>query len=115
MVVSIATAPRFFMLSKYRDDTWEAPQRAARLSAAVKRYKTYEMLYFFFQIADEAGLDYTPLVVKRLCAHLFDSSRLRKSACCCNECGNALYGEHKKPGTIMIDTAREGYQSATLR
>lgn len=41
-------------------------------SAAVKRYKTYEMLYFFFRIADEAGLDYTPLVVKRLCAHLFD-------------------------------------------
>ncbi len=59
-------------LCNYRDDTWEAPQRAARLSAAVKRYKTYEMLYFFFQIADEAGLDYTPLVVKRLCAHLFD-------------------------------------------
>ncbi|EBJ4206827.1 cytoplasmic protein [Salmonella enterica] len=59
-------------LRKYRDDTWEAPQRAARLSAAVKRYKTYEMLYFFFEIADEAGLDYTPLVVKRLCAHLFD-------------------------------------------
>lgn len=59
-------------LRKYRDDTWEAPQRAARLSAAVKRYKTYEMLFFFFQIADEAGLDYTPLVVKRLCAHLFD-------------------------------------------
>lgn len=59
-------------LRNYRDDTWEAPQRAARLSAAVKRYKTYEMLYFFFQIADEAGLDYTPLVVKRLCAHFFD-------------------------------------------
>ncbi len=30
------------------------------------------MLYFFFRIADEVGLDYTPLVVKRLCAHLFD-------------------------------------------
>ncbi|ECT5252341.1 cytoplasmic protein [Salmonella enterica subsp. enterica serovar Panama] len=59
-------------LRKYRDDTWEVPQRAARLSAAVKRYKTYEMLYFFFGIADEAGLDYTPLVVRRLCAHLFD-------------------------------------------
>ncbi|EAY3776350.1 cytoplasmic protein [Salmonella enterica] len=58
-------------LRKYRDDTWEAPQRAARLSAAVKRYKTYEMLCFFFLIADDAGLDYTPLVVKRLCAHLF--------------------------------------------
>ncbi|EDE6508942.1 cytoplasmic protein [Salmonella enterica subsp. enterica serovar Enteritidis] len=59
-------------LRKYRDDNWEAPQRAARLSAAVKRYKTYEMLYFFFQIADEAELDYTPLVVRRLCFHLFD-------------------------------------------
>ncbi|EDV0263689.1 cytoplasmic protein [Salmonella enterica subsp. salamae] len=30
------------------------------------------MLYFFFLIADEAGLDYTPLVVKRLCSHLFN-------------------------------------------
>lgn len=44
-------------LLKYRDDPWEAPQRAAKLSAAVKRYKTYEMLYFVFQIADKAGLD----------------------------------------------------------
>lgn len=59
-------------LRKYRDDTWEAPQRAARLSATVKRYKTYEILYFLFKIADEVGLDCTPLVVKRLCAHLFD-------------------------------------------
>ena len=52
--------------------TREAPTgRRLVLSAAVKRYKTYEMPNFFFQIADEAGLDYTPLVVKRLCAHLF--------------------------------------------
>ncbi|EMM4591281.1 cytoplasmic protein [Salmonella enterica] len=58
--------------SDYQAELRKAPQRAARLSAAVKRYKTYEMLYFFFEIADEAGLDYTPLVVKRLCAHLFD-------------------------------------------
>ena len=27
----------------YSDDRWEAPQRAARLAAAVKRYKTSEM------------------------------------------------------------------------
>lgn len=44
-------------LRKYRDDTWEAPQRAARLSAAVKRYKTYEMLYFFFQIVNATIFD----------------------------------------------------------
>ncbi|MCW7550128.1 cytoplasmic protein [Photorhabdus sp. APURE] len=58
-------------LSKYSDDTWEAPQRAARLSAAVKRYKTYEMLCFIFKIARETELDFTPLVVKRLCNSLF--------------------------------------------
>ncbi len=48
-------------LLKYRDDTWEAPQRAARLGAAVKRYKTYEMLCFIFSIAEDSGLDFTPL------------------------------------------------------
>lgn len=32
----------------YSDDRWEAPQRAARLAAAVKRYKTSEMLRFIF-------------------------------------------------------------------
>ncbi|MCP9269162.1 cytoplasmic protein [Xenorhabdus sp. XENO-1] len=58
-------------LSKYSDSTWEAPQRAARLSAAVKRYKTYEMLCFIFKIARETELDFTPLVVKRLCNSLF--------------------------------------------
>lgn len=58
-------------LSAYRDDNWEAPQRAARLSAAVKRYKTYRMLCFIFDIADDIQLDFTPIVVKRLCAALF--------------------------------------------
>ena len=38
----------------YSDDRWEAPQRAARLAAAVKRYKTSEMLRFIF--ATIAGL-----------------------------------------------------------
>lgn len=35
-------------VANYSDDRWEAPQRAARLAAAVKRYKTSEMLRFIF-------------------------------------------------------------------
>ncbi|HEN3280920.1 TPA: hypothetical protein U5D21_002771 [Yersinia enterocolitica] len=58
-------------IRQYRDDRWEAPQRAARLSAAVKNYKTSQMLSFIFGIALENGLDLTPLVVKRLCHSLF--------------------------------------------
>ncbi|NHB98549.1 hypothetical protein [Photorhabdus stackebrandtii] len=59
-------------LEKYSDDTWEAPQRAARLAAAVKRYKTSEMLRFILDtVAPEADPDLTPLVVKRLCNALF--------------------------------------------
>ncbi|CAM7181190.1 MULTISPECIES: hypothetical protein [Klebsiella] len=53
-------------LQRYSDDSWELPQRAARLSAAVKRYKTYRMLSFIFEIADSIDLDLTPLIVKRL-------------------------------------------------
>lgn len=41
------------------------------LSAAVKRYKTYRMLSFIFEIADSIDLDLTPLIVKRLCMRLF--------------------------------------------
>ena len=51
-------------LLRYSDDSWELPQRAARLSAAVKRYKTYRMLNFIFEIADSIDLDLTPLIVK---------------------------------------------------
>ncbi|MCJ8600973.1 cytoplasmic protein [Klebsiella pneumoniae] len=58
-------------LRRYQDSQWDAPQRAARLSAAVKRYKTYEMLCFIFNMAYHVDLDYTPLVVKRLCNALF--------------------------------------------
>ena len=36
-------------VAEYSDDRWEAPLRAARLAAAVKRYKTSEMLRFIFQ------------------------------------------------------------------
>ncbi|PJX61498.1 cytoplasmic protein, partial [Klebsiella sp. E-Nf3] len=61
-------------LQRYSDDSWELPQRAARLSAAVKRYKTYRMLNFIFEIADSIDLDLTPLIVKRLCMRLFGRS-----------------------------------------
>ena len=61
-------------LQLYSDDSWEFPQRAARLSAAVKRYKTYRMLCFIFEIADSIDLDFTPLIVKRLCTRLFGRS-----------------------------------------
>lgn len=59
---------------RYSDESWEFPQRAARLSAAVKRYKTYRMLSFIFEIADDIDLDLTPLIVKRLCMRLFGRS-----------------------------------------
>lgn len=60
-------------VANYSDDRWEAPQRAARLAAAVKRYKTSEMLRFIFATIayDSADPDLTPLTVKRLCNALF--------------------------------------------
>nr|WCS70257.1 YadA [Salmonella enterica subsp. enterica serovar Rissen] len=59
-------------MTGYSDDRWEAPQRAARLAAAVKRYKTSEMLRFIFAtVAHDPDPDLTPLAVKRLCKALF--------------------------------------------
>lgn len=59
-------------MANYSDNRWEAPQRAARLAAAVKRYKTSEMLRFIFAtIAYDPDPDLTPLTVKRLCNALF--------------------------------------------
>lgn len=59
-------------LASYSDERWEAPQRAARLAAAVKRFKTSEMLRFIFaNIAYDPDPDLTPLTVKRLCNALF--------------------------------------------
>lgn len=52
-------------------ENWEAPQRAARLSALTKNYKTSEMLIFVLHVALEMQLDLTPLVVKRLNKALF--------------------------------------------
>ncbi|WP_225760178.1 cytoplasmic protein [Leclercia sp. Marseille-Q4284] len=61
-------------LLNYSNEKWEYPQRAARLSAAVKRYKSFRMLCFIFEIADETELDLTPLIVKRLCNRFFGRS-----------------------------------------
>ncbi|HBW1774838.1 TPA: hypothetical protein RLU67_004229 [Escherichia coli] len=59
-------------LTGYSDERWEAPQRAARLAAAVKRFKTSEMLRFIFAtVAYDPDPDLTPLTVKRLCNALF--------------------------------------------
>ena len=59
-------------LAGYSDECWEAPQRAARLAAAVKRFKTSEMLRFIFAtVAHDPDPDLTPLTVKRLCNALF--------------------------------------------
>lgn len=59
-------------VASYSDDRWEAPQRAARLAAAVKRYKTSAMLIFIFAtVAHDPDPDLTPLAVKRLCNALF--------------------------------------------
>ena len=60
-----------FEILDYSDEKWDAPRRAARLSAAVKRYKTSQMLLFILSIGIEDGLDLTPLVVKRLCQNFF--------------------------------------------
>lgn len=60
-----------FEILNYSDEKWDAPKRAARLSAAVKNYKTSQMLLFIITIGIEDGLDLTPLVVKRLCHNLF--------------------------------------------
>ncbi|MBP1524037.1 hypothetical protein IVZ55_27670 [Salmonella enterica subsp. enterica serovar Worthington] len=43
----------------YSDDRWEAPQRAARLAAAVKRYKTSEMLRFILRLSHDPDPDLT--------------------------------------------------------
>lgn len=62
----------------YSDDRWEAPQRAARLAAAVKRYKTSEMLRFIFAtVAHDPDPDLTPLTVKRLCNALFGRTTVK--------------------------------------
>ncbi|EQA1245050.1 hypothetical protein AT500_003379 [Escherichia coli] len=59
-------------VDRFRNDHWEAPQRAARLAAAVKRYKTSQMLDFIFTtIAHDPDPDLTPLTVRRLCKELF--------------------------------------------
>ena len=58
-------------IHNFSNEKWDAPRRAARLSAAVKKYKTSAMLQFIFDIGLELELDLTPLTVKRLCNAFF--------------------------------------------
>ncbi|WP_082242253.1 hypothetical protein [Vibrio coralliirubri] len=50
---------------------WELPQRAARLSAAVKRYKTSRMVSFILNMTIDRNLDMTPGLARKLCVNLF--------------------------------------------
>ncbi|WP_318440580.1 hypothetical protein [Photobacterium leiognathi] len=56
---------------KFSENNYTYHQRAARLSAAVKRYKTSEALNFVINIAISENLDITPLVAKKLMFKLF--------------------------------------------
>lgn len=95
----------------YSDKEWEAPQRAARLGAAVKNYKTSQMILFVFQIAVENELDLTPLVVKRLCKSLFGRTGSQKLIVdVFGEKGRVHRSEHSNPETI--DAMTRKYQSA---
>ncbi|HCB2859817.1 hypothetical protein [Klebsiella aerogenes] len=42
-----------YEIRKFSNESWEAPQRAARLSAAVKNYKTSQMLSFINKANDK--------------------------------------------------------------
>lgn len=95
----------------YSDKEWEAPQRAARLGAAVKNYKTSQMILFVFQIAVENDLDLTPLVVKRLCNSLFGRTGSQKLIVeVFGKKGRVHRSEHSNPETI--DAIAQKYQSA---
>ncbi len=66
-------------LRNFSSDHWDTALRAARLSAAVKRFKTSEMLRFILEFvvpenAQEDAPDLTPLAAKRLCNSLFSRS-----------------------------------------
>ncbi|NLW04390.1 MAG: hypothetical protein GX029_04075 [Pseudomonadaceae bacterium] len=110
-----------FEILDYSDEKWDAPRRAARLSAAVKRYKTSQMVLFILSIGIEDGLDLTPLVVKRLCQNLFgrkgsqslivkifgEKNRINRSADNAPEVIDAITQKHLG--------AAKYYWSATLR
>lgn len=54
----------------YAGGEWSTPSRAARLSAAVKRFKTSRAIEFVIKIAEIEGLDITPTLAKKL-SHMF--------------------------------------------
>lgn len=63
-------------LENYKNDKWEAPKRGARLTAAIKRYKTSFRLFELIDRLSEAALDgneidVTPTIARRLAERMF--------------------------------------------
>ncbi|MBE1301889.1 MAG: cytoplasmic protein [Alteromonadaceae bacterium] len=65
-------------ISNFDIANWDAPKRAARLSAAVKNYKTSEMLVFLLSLPDIEEIDLTPTVVKKLFKNWFNRTGSQK-------------------------------------
>lgn len=64
----------FFEIDAFNASEYDYHKRAARLSAAVKRYKTSEMIKFVLEKNNDDWFDLTPLTVKRLTKALFGRS-----------------------------------------
>lgn len=59
-------------IDRYVEVYYNAPQRAALLSAAVKKYKTAQAYAFLYQISQDYQIDLTPLAARRLSKKLFN-------------------------------------------
>lgn len=55
----------------FSNETYEPGARAARLSAAIKRYKTSQMILFVLNMSEKENLDITPVLAKKFCFEFF--------------------------------------------
>ena len=65
-------------IKRYSNNYYDFHQRAARLGAAVKRYKTSEAIKFIINIAMDENLDITPTLAKKLMFELFERKGSQK-------------------------------------
>jgi len=85
------------------------PHRGAALTAATKRYKGSEMLFFIHQLHGKEGLDITPVLAKRLLMGLFGRSVLFDTLV-------SIYGDtnrsasHKSADFSRLDELVERYK-----
>ena len=103
---------------KFSEKNYTYHQRAARLSAAVKRYKTSEALNFVITIAINENLDMTPVVAKKLMFQLFtrkgsqktlvslfgQDGRIKKSTTNDTETIKNIVSKYKKDAEKLINT-----------